>query len=629
VLLDPDWNPAVDKQAAARCWRDGQKKRCFTYRFLATGTVEEKIFQRQLSKEGLQSVVDDKEQVNALSTKDLSNLFKLRSGTPSDTHDKLRCERCQIIHDNAEIEATKVLPKKLAACRELLNELREQEDSKYFLKPFVPTEYGVTKEEYEKVVKQPMDVETILGKLDRPPEHNSAYCSVPPFCKDVNRTFSNVLKIWSPGDEVADAARRLQGWWIEKWTDIVPTLMAMTASDDGESHKTEEDTDLVDAALESSATTHTERGDDYQEQIGMPDEENMRHWSHHHSAGTVDDPVFRAAMRGLDSVSFVFGLEVTWSLIQQRQQEEEERIAMQELDKMQVEELDDDADQPDADVAKLDKKSAAVATKPSDTAGDLSNSDSDDDNDSVGSVKDFIVQEDDANEGDSSDDEDAVPEDENGGDSSDDQSAGDDNEGQNGSPASALVESPSSSSLDSVAKAAGDDEGQQDSPASVLADSPGCSSDESVDKSASDDEEVLVDSPDTFSVESTAMQSDKSEVMDSLALVANQPSSVSARLTPYAEAEIADTSPGSAIEAQVYHSDTRASSLSGTQDTDASSRSDPENSSISVAPSNEWACSSCTLLNKKSRRKCRVCTTVKPPQQIKATKKRSRTHLSK
>lgn len=25
---------AVDKQAAARCWRDGQKKRCFTYRFL-------------------------------------------------------------------------------------------------------------------------------------------------------------------------------------------------------------------------------------------------------------------------------------------------------------------------------------------------------------------------------------------------------------------------------------------------------------------------------------------------------------------------------------------------------------------------------------------------------------------
>ena len=52
------------------------KKICFTYRFLATGLVKEKIFQRQLSKEGLQSVFDDKEQVNALTTRDLENLFK-------------------------------------------------------------------------------------------------------------------------------------------------------------------------------------------------------------------------------------------------------------------------------------------------------------------------------------------------------------------------------------------------------------------------------------------------------------------------------------------------------------------------------------------------------------------------
>ncbi|GMH53330.1 hypothetical protein TL16_g01427, partial [Triparma laevis f. inornata] len=94
VLFDPDWNPAVDKQAAARCWRDGQKKRCFTYRFLTAGSVEEKIYQRQLSKEGLQSIVDDKEQVNELSSKDLKNLFKLRPDTPSDTHDKLQCLRC-------------------------------------------------------------------------------------------------------------------------------------------------------------------------------------------------------------------------------------------------------------------------------------------------------------------------------------------------------------------------------------------------------------------------------------------------------------------------------------------------------------------------------------------------------
>jgi hypothetical protein len=40
-------------------------------------------------------------------------------------------------------------------------------------------------------------------------------------------------------------------------------------------------------------------------------------------------------MRGFDTVSFVFGLEVTWSLIQQRQQEEEEKQAMLELEEAQ------------------------------------------------------------------------------------------------------------------------------------------------------------------------------------------------------------------------------------------------------------------------------------------------------
>lgn len=213
VLFDPDWNPAVDKQAAARCWRDGQKKRCFTYRFLATGTVEEKIFQRQLSKEGLQSVVDDKEQVNLLSTKDLRNLFKLRAGTPSDTHDKLRCERCQIFQDHAEMEAVKVLPKQLAACLEIVDEMMAHKDSRFFLKPLVSQDHGVSKEAYEKVVKQPMDLGTIQSRLKMSQEMASSYKNISSVSKDVNRIFSNVMKVWEPGDDIADAARRLQTWW--------------------------------------------------------------------------------------------------------------------------------------------------------------------------------------------------------------------------------------------------------------------------------------------------------------------------------------------------------------------------------------------------------------------------------
>lgn len=58
ILFDPDWNPATDLQAMARVWRDGQKKAVFVYRLLCTGTIEEKIFQRQLFKGELQSAVD-------------------------------------------------------------------------------------------------------------------------------------------------------------------------------------------------------------------------------------------------------------------------------------------------------------------------------------------------------------------------------------------------------------------------------------------------------------------------------------------------------------------------------------------------------------------------------------------
>lgn len=62
ILFDPDWNPATDLQAMARVWRDGQKKMVFVYRLLCTGTIEEKIFQRQLFKRELQTAVDNEKE---------------------------------------------------------------------------------------------------------------------------------------------------------------------------------------------------------------------------------------------------------------------------------------------------------------------------------------------------------------------------------------------------------------------------------------------------------------------------------------------------------------------------------------------------------------------------------------
>ena len=97
VLFDPDWNPAADQQALARVWRDGQKKDCFVYRFIATGSIEEKIFQRQSHKQSLSScVVDSAEDVERHFTLDsLKELFQYKPGTTSDTHDSFKCKRCK------------------------------------------------------------------------------------------------------------------------------------------------------------------------------------------------------------------------------------------------------------------------------------------------------------------------------------------------------------------------------------------------------------------------------------------------------------------------------------------------------------------------------------------------------
>lgn len=95
VMFDPDWNPANDEQAMARVWRDGQKKTCYIYRLLSTGTIEEKIFQRQSHKKALSScVVDEQDVQRHFSLGELKELFTLDGASLSDTHDRLRCRRC-------------------------------------------------------------------------------------------------------------------------------------------------------------------------------------------------------------------------------------------------------------------------------------------------------------------------------------------------------------------------------------------------------------------------------------------------------------------------------------------------------------------------------------------------------
>eukprot|EP00116_Pleurobrachia_bachei_P008938 sb/3469200/ len=92
ILYDIDWNPANDQQAMARIWRDGQKSNVIIYRLLTTGTIEEKIFQRQIRKQGLSTCVVDKGEAKcSFSMNELKDIFSYDESTLSSTHDLLKC----------------------------------------------------------------------------------------------------------------------------------------------------------------------------------------------------------------------------------------------------------------------------------------------------------------------------------------------------------------------------------------------------------------------------------------------------------------------------------------------------------------------------------------------------------
>jgi DNA repair and recombination protein RAD54B len=93
ILFDVDWNPATDLQAMARIHRDGQKKPVKIYRFLMAGGMDEKIYQRQVTKMGLaDSVVDGKKNEASFTAQELRDLFTLKESIACQTHELLGCD---------------------------------------------------------------------------------------------------------------------------------------------------------------------------------------------------------------------------------------------------------------------------------------------------------------------------------------------------------------------------------------------------------------------------------------------------------------------------------------------------------------------------------------------------------
>lgn len=106
VVLDASWNPCHDSQAVCRVYRYGQIKTSHIYRLVTDNSIEKKIYDRQINKQGTSSVVvtffhfltyffymtgmadrvvDELNPDNHLSSKDINSLICDNEEDPPDT----------------------------------------------------------------------------------------------------------------------------------------------------------------------------------------------------------------------------------------------------------------------------------------------------------------------------------------------------------------------------------------------------------------------------------------------------------------------------------------------------------------------------------------------------------------
>ncbi|KAK1943029.1 Helicase ARIP4 [Phytophthora citrophthora] len=123
IIFDVCWNPCNDSQSMCRSYRFGQTKPVFVYRFVTMGTMEKKVYDLQIRKEGVaKRIVDEKTTERKFMSSELQNYFKIDDFEDSLLH-------AQGKTGDEEADAVQAIPHEDPVLEGILVEMRDRATS--------------------------------------------------------------------------------------------------------------------------------------------------------------------------------------------------------------------------------------------------------------------------------------------------------------------------------------------------------------------------------------------------------------------------------------------------------------------------------------------------------------------
>ncbi|XP_009981328.1 PREDICTED: DNA excision repair protein ERCC-6-like, partial [Tauraco erythrolophus] len=264
VIFDPSWNPATDAQAVDRAYRIGQKENVIIYRLITCGTVEEKIYRRQVFKDSLirQTTGDKKNPFRYFSKQELRELFTLEDTRTSATQIQLQSlhatqrktdlqldEHIAYLHS---LEMFGISDHDLIYTREMAHEEQvESEEAHQYIQRRVQKAHELVQLESQLRDQRIEDIRNACEVMwQRPPELVSEPKKLSPGLNNINRFVSPPAADKHENDKVIDLTE-------DKEVPVLNVSSRMTSLtiDDLDEEKLAQDVSSVDTELLNTSKT--------------------------------------------------------------------------------------------------------------------------------------------------------------------------------------------------------------------------------------------------------------------------------------------------------------------------------------------------------------------------------------